>query len=517
MSHSGPISESVRRGWLVAQLPLAAALLIVTPLRGWLESLILGLLPYPHGLIKALLQAWHVLMFRADALPWWWGLAWLVGLGLAALPRRWVGAGGLALAVASLALPGASWIAKLVLAVLLVANLPPRELWERRPALLRGLSWAPGAVLAMPTPVIAELFGGARWPRVLAPVVLLPLWFVTDGLLARERYLPGLIYWPDERVDQRVVVLERATVMRGEYHDIELVGDHAVVVAEDSCRLLGVPLDGGETVVRPLAARWPPFQAGALDAWVDPEGLTWVLTAPNELSGLRLGTDGWQTVVSRRFPGPCNFAYLVPALDVDRLFMVFVNAHDREPGGIMPFALPGVRPLERVELERGDGSWVPTPRDAAWIPPLGRLVLTPNFGDRLYLADPGSGLVEPWLDIYSANAKPLWVPELERLLLARPDSGSVDVIDPVAGSVERTIPTQRGVRAMAVDPQRGLLITGSVLTGRVEVQRLEDGEVVDSFGTLMPMIREIALDRVRGEAIVATWTVLYRLPYAAPR
>jgi len=174
-----------------------------------------------------------------------------------------------------------------------------------------------------------------------------------------------------------------------------------------------------------------------------------------------------------------------------------------------------VRPLERLKLERADGSWFPTPRDAAWVPPLGRLVLTPNFGEWLALADPATGLVEPWLELYSANAKPLWVPGLERLLLARPDAASIAVIEPISGTVERSIPTQRGVRALAVDHDRGLLVTGSVLTGRVEVQRLEDGEVLDSFGTLMPMIREIALDTERGEAIVATWTVLYRLPYAA--
>ncbi len=491
--------------------------MLIPPLRGGVEGLVLGLLPYPHGLIKALLQAWHVLMLRADTLPWCWGAACLLGLGLVSLPRRWCWAGGLGLAVVSLALPGASWTAKGSLALLLVANFPPRQLWERRPGLLRGSSWVPGVALLLPSAVVADLCGGARWARLLAPVVLLPLWFVGDGLLAREHYLPGLIHWPDARVDARVQVLERATVMRGEYHDIELLGDHAVVVAEDSCRLLGVPLDGGRAVVHPLAPRWPPFQAGALDSWVDKVGVTWILTAPNELSGLRLGDDGWQVVAKRGFPGPCNFAYLVPAAEIGRLFMVFVNAHDSEPGGLVPFRLPALRPLERVKFVRADGDWFPAPRDAAWLPPLGRLVLTPNFGERLYLADPVSGLVEPWLEIYSANAKPLWVPGIERLLLARPDAASVAVIDPEAGTVERNIPTQRGVRALAVDPERGLLVTGSVLSGRVEVQRLADGEVLDSFGTLMPMIREIALDTERGEAIVATWTVLYRLPYADPR
>ena len=515
MSRAPTKLERARRWWLALQLPLALALLAILSSGGGVQAWIIELLPYPHGLIKGILQTWHVLMLRAGGLPWWWALAWLLGIGLVVLPKRWTWRGGVLLSAASLALPGASWLARGVLALLLMLNLLPWHRWERAGAVMRGLGWIPGLVVLLPTPLVARRGTAPRWAPLMAPVLLLPLWFLGDAAIAREAYLPGLIHWPDARVDPRVDVLERATVMRGEYHDIELSGDHAVVVAEDSCRLLAVPLHGGETQVHQLSPRWPPFQAGALDSWIDPDGLAWLLTAPNELSGLRLSVDGWAREQSRRFPGPCNFAYLVPAPDIERLLMVFVNAHDREPGGIVPFELPSVRPLERLKLERADGSWFPTPRDAAWVPPLGRLVLTPNFGEWLALADPATGLVEPWLELYSANAKPLWVPGLERLLLARPDAASIAVIEPISGTVERSIPTQRGVRALAVDHDRGLLVTGSVLTGRVEVQRLEDGEVLDSFGTLMPMIREIALDTERGEAIVATWTVLYRLPYVA--
>ncbi len=517
MARSSPRLERARRWWVGLRLPLAALLLGLPWLRGGLVTTGLELLPYPHGLVKAGLQTWHVLLLRIGLLPALAALALLLGLGAASLParaRRWAGP---ALALAALALPGASWVAKLVLAGLLLLNLAPWNDGGIVRRALRALGWLPGSGFLLPGPVLGELSGRSRLGLALAPLVLLPLWFGADHFLAREIYLPGLIDWPDERVDPRVTVLERAAVMRGEYHDIELLDGHAVVVAEDSCRLLAVPRDGGETLVRELAPRWPPFHAGALDAWVSPAGLTWVLTAPNELSGLRLGSGGWATVVTRYFPGPCNFAYLVPAPEIDRLLMVFVNAHDREPGGLVPFALPEVNALERVKFERPDGAWFPAPRDVAWVPPLGQLVLSPNFGDRLYLADPESGVVEPWLELYSANAKPLWVPGLERLLVARPDAPELAVVEPLSGTVERNIPVQRGVRAVAVDPGRGLLLTGSVLTGEVELRRLQDGALLDSFGTLMPMIREIELDVERGEAIVATWTVLYRLSYAPPR
>jgi hypothetical protein len=141
-------------------------------------------------------------------------------------------------------------------------------------------------------------------------------------------------------------------------------------------------------------------------------------------------------------------------------------------------------------------------------------VLAPNYAEGLLLADPTTGRVEPWLGLTSVNAHPLWVPELGRLLVAQPDRASVAVIDPVAGVVERRIPVSLGVRALAVDAGRGLLVTGSVVTGAVMVRRLDDGSVVDCFGGLMPMIREIALAPEPGIALIATWTVLYAVPYA---
>jgi hypothetical protein len=49
--------------------------------------------------------------------------------------------------------------------------------------------------------------------------------------------------WPDDRVDSRVTTIARADPgVKCDFHDIDIVGDRAVVLAESSLRLLNVPL-----------------------------------------------------------------------------------------------------------------------------------------------------------------------------------------------------------------------------------------------------------------------------------
>jgi hypothetical protein len=85
-----------------------------------------------------------------------------------------------------------------------------------------------------------------------------------------------------------------------------------------------------------------------------------------------------------------------------------------------------------------------------------------------------------------------------------------------SGAVTGAFSVDRGVRTVAVDADRGLLLSASVLTGRVRVDRLEDNVMVDHFDGLMPMVRELALDTAAGQAYLTTWGAVYRLPYAAP-
>ena len=144
-------------------------------------------------------------------------------------------------------------------------------------------------------------------------------------------------------------------------------------------------------------------------------------------------------------------------------------------------------------------------------------MIAPNWGDRLYLLDPDTGRMSPWVAVPTMNGKMTWSGETGRLYLAQPNRMSVAVIDPAAGVIERTIPTQPGVRPVAIDAGRGLLLTASVITGQVWVQDLQSGEVLDRFGTFMPLVREIELDPISSRAFLSTWTALYSFPYTRGR
>ena len=57
------------------------------------------------------------------------------------------------------------------------------------------------------------------------------------------------------------------------------------------------------------------------------------------------------------------------------------------------------------------------------------------------------------------------------------------------------------------------MLTASVITGQVWVQDLQSGEVLDRFGTFMPLVREIEIDPQSSRAFLSTWTALYAFPY----
>ncbi|MBN1336053.1 MAG: hypothetical protein JXB39_08845 [Deltaproteobacteria bacterium] len=496
---------------MAARLPAAGVALF--GVRHLFLDQVLTWVRYPHGFLKYGVETWHVALLRIGVLEAAMAVAAGAGLALAAMPARaarWAGLGLSLLAVPLL--PGACLPLEVGVAVLLAANLSLPDF----PRAVRTISWIPGIELVLPVPVLGSLLP-PRWGGLARLVGLLWVavgWFTADALLGDHR--GSVMAWPGARADPRAIVLMRAEPgVRGEFSDVEILGDRAVAVAEESCRLVGMPLGGGPIATWPLPRRFPPLRSGTLDAWVDSStDLVWVRGGPSWLVGLALGPEGWQYRAKRWFPEACPFLHMVPALDAGFVYLVCVAANDTDPGSIVPVALPDVQPGHAVSLHRANGESVPAPRDAAWVPPLGRLVLAPNYAKGLLLADPTTGRVEPWLGLTSVNAHPLWVPELGRLLVAQPDRASVAVVDPVAGVVERRIPVSMGVRVLAVDAGRGLLVTGSVVTGAVVVRRLDDGSVVDRFGGLMPMIREIALAPEAGIALIATWTVLYAVPYA---
>ncbi len=511
-----------KRAFVLLRLPVLALLLLVPGVTKALTGTVLALIPYPHSAAKMALECWHVVLLRQELLPALLIGGAVTGLGLTLLPgKARLGACALALALALFLLPWGSAPALALALLLLLLNFLPRALWRRAGAVPRLLPWLPGAELALPWPSLRALgWGRGRPPAALVNGLWLAglagVWLLADSALARQDYQAHVLQWPEALQDERVALLDRAPVgSRGDFHGVEITDSHAVVVAEDSLRLLAVPLDEASVVSRPLSGRWGARRGGALESFTESwSGATWVLTGPDRMAALHIEGGQWRELLQRRLPGPLDFAYLVPLPALERLALVTVNASDQFPGSLFLGALPDLSSWSHCPLLDAQGRRFPTPRDVIWLPTLQRLLLVPNFGRHLYLADPQSCQVEPWIETLTMNGKPVWVPELERLFLAQPERRSVMVIDPSTGTVERRIPTQPGARTLAVDVERNLLLTASVLTGAVLVQCLDDGAIVDRFATLMPMARELALAPAQGAAFLTTWTALYRIPYA---
>lgn len=519
----GPAMK-VLRAWVLLRLPLPLCLLLLAP--SWTSGKLgeqLSALAYAHGAVKMGVLSWQSMLSRDWAL-----LGFLVACGVTGLVlgrlrgRAWAVAAVVALVVLVVALrPVTVWTVPAAAAWLAVTCAPDPTLarWGGR---WRAFAWIPGTELLFGPTVAASLGAGPGLLRVAATIGALLVggaWIVTDTLAGFSEYERRLFEpWPDGRVDPRVTTILRAPAgVKSEFHDIDVVGDRAVVVAETTERLWSVP-SSGPPASTPLPHSWGQMFGLVMDSETDPAtGVTYHLDGPHHVAALRWD-DGWQPVGrSARLPAYLHHVYLhlLPGQGLFAFTVGTKNTHD--PMLMIELDLPEMRAPTVRRLVLPDGGPMPMVRDLAWVPPLGKFVLAPDFGDRLYLATPGNPTVEPWMEMPTLNGRLTWVPGLDRLVVPVPNRPELWLVDVQKATIERRIPTQPGVRTAAVDVDRGVFLTASVLTGRVLVQRLEDGGIVDSFGTLMPMSRNLALIPERGEAILSTWTALYRIPYADAR
>lgn len=507
------------RAWVALRVGLGAFLPLVLLVPG-VASDAMTRVPYAHGLAKGLLGTWMTVLYRLELLPWVVAVATLAGVTLPGLRGwRWlVGAGGVVTLAAGLA-PGPGVGPLLAALALVLVNLAPREALLRRAP--RWFAALPGSALVGFGPVSAALAlppVAHRAVTTLGAAGLALAWFGADAVVTSHARMPQINAW-EGRADPRFRVVERADPrLACEYHDVDVVGDRVVVVAEGSHRLLSWPrsLDGEPARV-PLPPMWGRLYGVTMDAETDPvTGTTWFLNG-----ALHLGAVTWDGArfspirSSARFPMQLDHVYTRYLPEEGRLLLVSVNARPM-PGlsTLVSVDVPGMSDIRVRRLRTPDHQPLDAIRDIEWVPSLRRLVLAPDFGDRLYLADPDTGLAEPWVAMPTLNGKLHHVPETGELYAALPDRAEVWVIDPATATVTRTLPAQRGVRPVEVDPTRRLMVTASVLTGQVEVRGLDDGRLVTRMGRVMPMVRELALLREEGVAVLSTWTVLYAFPYA---
>ena len=552
-------SSRRRAAWVFLRVPVALALAgaVALAARDVLLARLIAITDV-HGTVKALLEAWHAALLH---LPQSLGVAAVLAIsgGLVPLCAGRAASTARAMAIGVLVplvgrLPGDSpgplrgypptafVLLALALTNLVLAGRP----WPR--ALLRvpGLEW----LFPLPTLGALGLLPHAGL-RALSLLPLAGLYAVADAGLGFQHYELAVADWPDSRTEPRLKVVARAANgVRSEFHNIDIVpllgskgaaeGWRAIVVAETSLKLWSFPLTFSAPSARAPASLdlppwWGPEEGLVMDSETDPAtDTTWFLDGPDRVTsaiweaGASPGTgavpgvtpnDGpgaWRRMArSERLPAPLTHAYTRWIPERQQLVLTTINARN-------PHQHPMITTLRTPTLDqaRSGEPWVdsrrplPMARDIAWIPPLDRLVLAPDFGDRLYLVNLDTWHAEPWVELPTQNGKMVWVDGYQRLVAAVPSEPWVYVIDPVAGATERRIPTQLGVRAIAVDTERGLLLTASVLTGQVQVQRWEDGRVVDRLGTVMPMVRELSLIPGTGEALLGTWTRVYHFRYA---
>ena len=522
---------SPARGELPARRALLVALIaqvIVIPLFlvvfrdavGDVLAVALTRLPYPHGLVKFVLEGSQGLLLKQRGLMAGLPVALLAGL----LPRpavggpmRWL-AGVAALLSLVLSSRFGYWPALVALPLMVLAG-GALEPWAAR---ARWLAFVPGAPLLFPAPVSAALglgVGPARLLAALACAAVFSLSAWAECLAGYGAVRAGLERWPDALLDPRLRVLAHSPPgVRADWHGVQIVGDHAIVVGEDRPRLLAFPLDPGRpTVEHSLGPRWGSVRAAPLDADTDPAtGLTWVISSQSTLDEVRWTGQAFEPVRRLTLPAAIDYAYVRRA--DDHLLLVSVQTAGPSPRLVIDGHLPALADLRATTLHAGrPGERLPMPREAVFVPGLDRLVLAPDFGEHLYLADLATGEARPWIETPTLDGKMLYQSDIQRIVLALPNRFELWFIDPQTGAVDWAVPTQPGVRAVAVDIRRGLLVTASVLTGQIWVQDMRSGEVCDRFGTVMPMARELALSPERGQAVLTTWVAVYQLDYTCGR
>lgn len=512
------------RTWVLARLPLLVSFALIGA--GPAQALLVDLAtrhPGAHGAVKLGLLWWQAGLLRSHALPLKLLLGAAVVLGGSRLPRRaWPYVVPIAALAVTWAWRSRGLPAALLGALLIAANAAPAAWYQdRRLATLVGA--VPGIGLLLPRPVAHVLWRPAARLDALAAVAGGVFacfgWFVADILGDIRACEAELARWPAAYVDPRateVMKVEPPGVF--DFQEIDRVGDRIVVIAESPPRLLSFPIAGGEPSTWPLRPFWANGTGMAVETASDPAtGRTWVLAGPHTVAGARHVDGAWRADhESPRLADNLLHGSMHWFADQNRLAMITLNvAQAATPSVLYLVDTPELGSSRALPLRTREGKPMPVLRDTVWLPTIGRFALAPDFGDRLWLADPDNGVCEPWLEMSTLNGKLIWDDTLQRLFVARPDEAELLVVDPVRGVVEKTLPTQRGVRAVAVDATRGLVLTGSVLTGSVEVRRLSDGERVDVIGGFMPMVRHLQLVPERGEAWLSTWAALYRFPYVA--
>ena len=473
----------------------------------WLTSL-----SDPHAVIKMLLESSQGMLLRQRELAF--ALAFLPAMVAIATFLKNSLRNGFIAAIALivwLGFPFRNPAVAPLMALLLVC-------WTvQMPNSWRWLRWLPGLGLHLPHIAFEHrsLYFRSMWTGLFTGIWVVGFMWL-DCLTSYDQIREEMEEWPSVLLDERIQVRAQDPTVRADWHGVVIHEDNAIVLAEETMRLMAFPLNGGEPIVQPLGERWGPERAAPLNLIHDPtEDLFWILGNEHQLYGFSLSTSGWSRERILNLPAHINYAYLQMVDNEFALVPIQVKRDHQPP----LFALLG-RESNWTDVQRISTSGnmpISYPREFTFIPSLDTIVLAPDFGTHLFSFDLQTRDVKPLLETPTLDGKMRWVPELERLVVALPNRTEIWVVDVSTGTVDWTIPTQLGVRALAVDPVRKLVVNASVITGQILIQDLYTGTILDRLGTVMPMVREIALDPVSDQAILTTWAAVYQFPYTGGR
>ena len=350
--------------------------------------------------------------------------------------------------------------------------------------------------------------------QLLFPLSLLFGWQWVDVLSHYELVRKDMEQWPIERLDADITELAHSPPnVRADWHGVRIMGTKAVVTCEQRPRLMAFDLLTNERTETPLHPRWGPENVGPLESEINAaNNIVWTVNGGTHILESKLNGEQWQRYREVKLPTQLSFSYITRA--VDKLFMIEVQTGGNQGSRkLLTAPLPSLRPIKENHLTM-NGQKAPMPREPLWVPSINRLIYGSEFGEQLFAINMDDGTVRPWLKAQTFNGKMAWSDGTERVYSAVPNKMQIQVIDPTLPKIEYTIWTQPGVRAIAVDGTRGLLVSASVLTGQIWVQDVETGAIVKRMGTVYPMVREIALSEELGIGVLTTWNAVYQFKYS---
>jgi hypothetical protein len=335
-----------------------------------------------------------------------------------------------------------------------------------------------------------------------------------DCLLSYEIIREEMEEWPVELLDDRIMVRAQDPAHRADWHGVDIIDDHAFIIAEETMRLMAFPMDKGDPIAYKLGERWGHVRAAPLDMEYDPRSkLFWLVDNETEIAGYSFNSkQGWKKKATQRLPTPMYYTYM--RMYKDKMLIAPIQVKGRK-GPDFLIVLGENFEWNKLRVVHNDPSPIrlPYPREIEFIGSMDKLAIAPDFGKEIFLFDIRSGKAERLIESPTLDGKMRWVEKLDRLFVAFPNRMEIWVINPHTKSIDWKIPTQPGVRSLAIDAERGILVNASVLTGQILVQNIHTGEILDRLGTVMPMVRELALDTVRGQAVLTTWAAVYQFPY----